>query len=113
MIDIQAGDVVVCVDVSQNPYSRYACDLKLNGVYRVAAVIPPVLSAPGVLLVGARSPHRRGAYIAWRFRKIQKADEGFATWMHSLRPRERIEARRAETAQTDSVRESRAEGLAQ
>lgn len=91
MIDIQAGDIVVCVDNGRNRFGYTPSVLRLGAVYRVTRVMvsPPSLvdaGAVGLSLAGIANPPRKLGYNASRFRKVTKADEGFSTWMHSLRP---------------------------
>lgn len=94
MIDIQAGDVVVCVNAAPIKFpetpetSRH---LRVGALYRVGAVLfsrSPHSDAGtvGLQLVGVPNPPRRDGYRADRFRKVTKADEGFCQHMKMLKP---------------------------
>lgn len=85
MTDFAPGDLVVCVDAGPN--------------VRIAKgrhyVVVEVLQAPsgwedagewGIVVRGIHSGSECGGYLARRFRKIDKADEGFSAWMKALRP---------------------------
>lgn len=120
MIDIQAGDIVVCLDNSPRATSgpdnlKELAQIRVGALYRIASVeVSPrgkVAIRPCGVVFGVQPNGFRRGFRAERFRKVTKADQGFSTWMKSLKPtdkrRERIEARRAETPQSGSVHESR------
>jgi hypothetical protein len=97
MSDIQPGDLVVCVDASPSAHptsTPYPRRLVEGRHYRIAGVYP--FSDGDGLGVELADDPIIGDDTAWeieRFRKIEKSDEGFSTWMKSLRPiKERVGA---------------------
>jgi hypothetical protein len=96
MSDIQAGDVVVCVDASPSraPYHVKrdpTVPLTLGAYYRVRELAPAENGRIGIRLVGIILPHyeRLGTEIVFkadRFRKIDAADEQFTHQIRSLKP---------------------------
>jgi hypothetical protein len=97
MSDIQPGDVVVCVDAGPAHHQRaayYPMLLVRGRCYRVTGVFE-FEDGDGLGVELAEDPIK-GDDSAWeieRFRKIDKSDEGFSTWMKSLRPiKERVGA---------------------
>ncbi len=93
MIDIQAGDVVVCVDASPRVYLapdqiETLRQLREGGSYRVTALVE-TLHGIGLCLAGVRVPVGPRGREAWnpnRFRKVQKADDKFVEQMRAIRP---------------------------
>lgn len=86
MIDIQAGDVVVHVDGSC-PYcwEDGSSSLVRGKIYKVASIKDGGFS-PCPIAITIEGFEHEGLLCPHDFRKVQKCDEGFATWMKSLRP---------------------------
>lgn len=97
--DIRAGDVVVCVDATTAlPTMGWdACHalkrLRVGRHYRVVAVAEswnPV--EPALILAGLSNsdinPLWRDTWRAWRFRKLDAAEDCFTKAMQELRPLE-------------------------
>ena len=86
MIDIQPGDVVVCVDVGKSPEGFEAPHLQIGKAYTVYAVGVDPLGQLGLYLDEIEGDGFNGGFLAWRFRKIQKADESFTALIKRKRP---------------------------
>jgi hypothetical protein len=86
--DFAPGDVVVCVKADRHPKAKHwrlKSPLRRGAVYRVAAVFVSIKGNVGLAIVGVEPVPPTIGFFADRFRKIDKADEGFATWMRTLR----------------------------
>jgi hypothetical protein len=84
----QPGDVVVCVDDRQSPYSPHG--LLRGAYYRIAGLRPPMYNSVinekclGVELVAPESGNPNG-YGAFRFRKIDdEVTDEFRAQLRSL-----------------------------
>lgn len=88
------GDVVVCVDASPCQCGQCGGDpvpLIAGRYYTVLAYCASDNTVKYAQERVARSSRRGHSHLlgwagAFRFRKIDKSDEGFAAWMRSLRP---------------------------
>lgn len=91
MSDIQAGDVVVCVDARRNPRLRSTA-VRKGAFYRVVGLRnkpePHALYGVtvGVFLDGLTGSGGTGAFAVNRFRKIRPADEQFIRTVRECRP---------------------------
>jgi hypothetical protein len=82
---IGVGDVVVCVDAS-------GANMLAEG--RAYTVTDAMFAEPqwrdagefGVILAEVKSSTSSGGFYAWRFRKVQKADDKFTRQIRALRP---------------------------
>lgn len=91
MIDIQAGDVVVCVDAGPDYPENAGCYLpiKVRNLYRVRRLWVATNTrrkGPVVELVGIPCGTVSGGYGTWRFRKVRKATDAFTTQIKAIRP---------------------------
>lgn len=91
MIDIQAGDVVKCVDTRPNPPGNAPIkSLGRGRIYRVSRVaIDTFDGTPILMLAGVVSDTVTGGYAHWRFRKITKASDDFCERLKSIHPTEK------------------------
>lgn len=91
--DFDAGDLVVCVDDAPNPRRPAVPVDKLirrGRTYRVEAVfLSKTKTRWGITLIGVQLPPPTVGFNAARFRKIDKADEGFTAWVRALNQKER------------------------
>jgi hypothetical protein len=97
MSDIQPGDLVVCVDASQcaccEPCGASPRPLVQFRAYRVLEAVYFCDEGHGIIVDHAEPNLLHEAFKVERFRKIDRADESFSTWMKSLRPiKERVGA---------------------
>lgn len=84
---IRPGDAVVCVDITtpNNAGETLAASfLRLGACYRVAAVFN-ISGCSGLALIGVTTKGKLG-FHAFRFRKIDKADEKFTEIIRDCRP---------------------------
>jgi len=87
MIDIQAGDVVVCVKSNvckcgcsmQNP-------LSVGALYRIATICSNARGEIGVTLKGVPAPSPHRGFSVRMFRKIKPATKEFTTRIKAVRP---------------------------
>ena len=87
MIDIQAGDVVVCVASSTCVCGCASkSPLSVRGVYRVATVADDSSGEIGITLKGVPAPGRHWGFDARMFRKIKPATKEFTTRIKAVRP---------------------------
>jgi hypothetical protein len=96
MSDIQAGDRVVCVDVSDadgpSALRRKALSrLTLGRAYRVTQVgSAHLIEGPAIGLAGVRNsdllPEWRDLWRAHRFRKIRPAEDEFTSLIRKMKP---------------------------
>jgi hypothetical protein len=85
VIDIQAGDVVVCVNVDPAPYWGPP-PLTLRAVYRVEDVLG-IDDGDGVgIVIQGVSAAPCLAFYSYRFKKLPKADESFTQQIRACRP---------------------------
>lgn len=86
MTDIQAGDVVVCVD---DDWARpLAAHPKLGDVLRVSDVVEGVLCRSARIGCGLRfaGKPRDRAWAVSHFRKLDKATDEFTSQIKAIRP---------------------------
>jgi hypothetical protein len=90
MIDIQAGDVVVCVDAGPHRSGGGPCRfIKRSNLYRVDRLwFFDDYAYPSwvVTLVGVPTDTSSGGYGLWRFRKVKPATEEFTARIKAVRP---------------------------
>lgn len=89
MIDIQAGDVVVCIDAKPDEIDPLADKLVEGRVYRVAVVgnrTPDGVLAVAFKELRSSSPRKVWAFSIRRFRKVLKADQTFTESIRACRP---------------------------
>lgn len=88
MSDFAPGDVVVCVDDSPFPKGQNPPkSIRRGSVYRVDGIFEsPTTGSPCITLIGVNPDTSNGMFGAWRFRKIDPADEPFAEQIRACRP---------------------------
>lgn len=94
MTDIQAGDVVVCVDDGPDPtvpLGRPCILIKARNHYRVERVwvsthYQTAIKYVVLKLAGVPSETVSGGYGVWRFRKVKPATEEFTARIKAIRP---------------------------
>jgi hypothetical protein len=92
MIDIQAGDVVVCVDDGGDPLVPRSAPcrfIKKGAHYRVEdawVYHERHLRLPVLKLSGVMSETVSGGYGIWRFQKLDKATDDFTARIKAIRP---------------------------
>lgn len=77
MSNFQVGDVVQCVDAKPSMEGYEPTELVEGAVYTVYAVGTDPLGQTGLFLDELESVGFAGGYLAYRFRKLPKADEQF------------------------------------
>lgn len=96
---LSPGDLVVCVNTSPLPRNGpgnllYLAALKVGRCYTVSWVgrTTPPEYLPIIRLAGIDHGARLGieGWHPERFRKIDKADEGFTAWMKAMRPKQTV-----------------------
>lgn len=91
MHPFQVGDIVVCIDDKPAPDHQppKGCQwIKAGRVYRVKAILQVVgLHGPrfGIELVDVPGPLPHSGWHAWRFRKIERADDNFIATLRAAR----------------------------
>lgn len=83
----QPGDVVVCVDaVSPNRTGLVPTNVKAGKTYRVTCCYVGVTGDWAVTIANTLPRAGSAGFKAWRFRKIDAADEQFTAEMRACRP---------------------------
>lgn len=87
MIDIQAGDVVVCVDAGECACGcSFRSPLKVGALYRVTAIVPDEYGIIGLTLREVPTPGTHTGFDVAFFRKIRPATKKFTTQIKAIRP---------------------------